>query len=247
MTSNLLKDQGFVPGDMSKENYDKIDLHRPYVDYIVLCSESGKPMKRESDLIDVWFDSGSMPYAQVHYPFENAELIDKRIAFPCDFINEGVDQTRGWFFTLHAIATMIFDSVAFKNVISSGLVLDAKGNKMSKHVGNVVNPFDMIDKFDSDAVRLRPFAGERVKARAGAQKRLQVRHLLQCLRLEAEIRTKHPADLGVGEVRKQFLRRLAAFGAEVCKFADCLRRPRREPLLASRHQYYFMHLIPPVE
>ena len=154
MKSNLLKDQGFVPGDMSKENYDKIDLHRPYVDYIVLCSASGKPMKRESDLIDVWFDSGSMPYAQVHYPFENAELIDKRIAFPCDFINEGVDQTRGWFFTLHAIATMIFDSVAFKNVISSGLVLDAKGNKMSKHVGNVVNPFDMIGKYGSDAVRL---------------------------------------------------------------------------------------------
>ena len=154
MKSNLLKDQGFIPGDMSKENYDKIDLHRPYVDYIVLVSESGKPMKRESDLIDVWFDSGSMPYAQVHYPFENAELIDKRIAFPCDFINEGVDQTRGWFFTLHAIATMIFDSVAFKNVISSGLVLDAKGNKMSKHVGNVVNPFDMIGKYGSDAVRL---------------------------------------------------------------------------------------------
>ena len=111
-------------------------------------------MKRETDLIDVWFDSGSMPYAQVHYPFENKDLIDKRIAFPCDFINEGVDQTRGWFFTLHAIATMIFDSVAFKNVISSGLVLDAKGNKMSKHVGNVVNPFDMIDKYGSDAVRL---------------------------------------------------------------------------------------------
>ena len=154
MKSNLLKDQGFVPGDMSKENYDKIDLHRPYVDYIVLVSESGKPMKRETDLIDVWFDSGSMPYAQVHYPFENAELIDKNIAFPCDFINEGVDQTRGWFFTLHAIATMIFDSVAFKNVISSGLVLDAKGNKMSKHVGNVVNPFEMIDKYGSDAVRL---------------------------------------------------------------------------------------------
>ena len=154
MKSNPLKDKGFVPGDMSKENYDKIDLHRPYVDHIVLVSESGKPMKRETDLIDVWFDSGSMPYAQIHYPFENKELIDKGIAFPCDFINEGVDQTRGWFFTLHAIATMIFDSVAFKNVISSGLVLDAKGNKMSKHVGNVVNPFDMIGKFGSDAVRL---------------------------------------------------------------------------------------------
>ena len=154
MKSNPLKDNGFVPGDMSKENYDKIDLHRPYVDHIVLVSESGKPMKRETDLIDVWFDSGSMPYAQIHYPFENKDLIDKGIAFPCDFINEGVDQTRGWFFTLHAIATMIFDSVAFKNVISSGLVLDAKGNKMSKHVGNVVNPFDMIGKFGSDAVRL---------------------------------------------------------------------------------------------
>ena len=154
MTSNLLKDKGFVPGDMSQENYDKIDLHRPYVDYIVLCSASGKPMKRESDLIDVWFDSGSMPYAQIHYPFENRELIDNGTAFPCDFINEGVDQTRGWFFTLHAIATMIFDSVAFKNVISSGLVLDAKGNKMSKHVGNVVNPFEMIEKYGSDAVRL---------------------------------------------------------------------------------------------
>ena len=153
MTSNPLKDKGFVPGDMSKENYDKIDMHRPYVDYIVLVSDSGKPMKRESDLIDVWFDSGSMPYAQIHYPFENKELIDNNKAFPADFINEGVDQTRGWFFTLHAIATMIFDSVAFKNVISTGLVLDAKGNKMSKHVGNVINPFEMIDKYGSDAVR----------------------------------------------------------------------------------------------
>lgn len=153
MKSNLLKDKGFVPGDMSQENYDRIDLHRPYVDYIILVSESGKPMKRESDLIDVWFDSGSMPYAQIHYPFENRELIDEKKAFPADFINEGVDQTRGWFFTLHAIATMIFDSVAFKNVISSGLVLDAKGNKMSKHVGNVVNPFEMIEKYGSDSVR----------------------------------------------------------------------------------------------
>jgi len=138
---------------MSQENYDRIDLHRPYVDYIFLVSPTGKKMKRETDLIDVWFDSGSMPYAQVHYPFENRDLIDKGEAFPADFINEGVDQTRGWFFTLHAIATMIFDSVAFKNVISSGLVLDAKGNKMSKHVGNVVNPFDMIGKYGSDAVR----------------------------------------------------------------------------------------------
>ena len=153
MASNPLKEKGFVPGDMSKENYDKIDMHRPYVDYIVLVSDSGKPMKRESDLIDVWFDSGSMPYAQIHYPFENRDLIDNNKAFPADFINEGVDQTRGWFFTLHAIATMIFDSVAFKNVISTGLVLDAKGNKMSKHVGNVINPFEMIDKYGSDAVR----------------------------------------------------------------------------------------------
>ena len=154
MAENPLKQKGFVPGDMSQENYDRIDLHRPYVDNIVLVSDEGKPMHRESDLIDVWFDSGSMPYAQIHYPFENRDLIDKREAFPADFINEGVDQTRGWFFTLHAIATMIFDSVAFKNVISSGLVLDAKGNKMSKHVGNVVNPFEMIDKYGSDAVRL---------------------------------------------------------------------------------------------
>ena len=153
MKSNPLKDNGFVPGDYSKENYDKVDLHRPYVDNIVLVSETGKPMKRETDLIDVWFDSGSMPYAQIHYPFENKDMIDKRLAFPADFINEGVDQTRGWFFTLHAIATMVFDSVAFKNVISTGLVLDAKGNKMSKHVGNVVNPFEMIDKYGADAVR----------------------------------------------------------------------------------------------
>lgn len=154
MKVNPLKEKGFVPGDYSQENYDKIDLHRPYVDDIILVSGSGKPMARETDLIDVWFDSGSMPYAQVHYPFENREAIDKHLAFPADFINEGVDQTRGWFFTLHAIATMIFDSVAFKNVISTGLVLDAKGNKMSKHVGNVVNPFEMIDKYGADAVRL---------------------------------------------------------------------------------------------
>ncbi len=153
MQSNPLKDKGFVPSDYSQENYDRIDLHRPYVDYIVLVSSTGKPMKRESDLIDVWFDSGSMPYAQIHYPFENKEMIDKGLAFPADFINEGVDQTRGWFFTLHAIATMVFDSVAFKNVISSGLVLDAKGNKMSKHLGNAVNPFEMIDKYGADPVR----------------------------------------------------------------------------------------------
>ena len=153
MSSNPLKDNGFVPGDYSQENYDKIDLHRPYVDNILLVSPSGKTMKRESDLIDVWFDSGSMPYAQIHYPFENRELIDEGKAFPADFINEGVDQTRGWFFTLHAIATMVFDSVAFKNVISSGLVLDARGNKMSKHVGNVVNPFEQIEKYGADPVR----------------------------------------------------------------------------------------------
>ena len=153
MKSNPLKDKGFVPGDYSKDNYDKVDLHRPYVDNIVLVSPTGKAMKREADLIDVWFDSGSMPYAQIHYPFENKELIDNRLAFPADFINEGVDQTRGWFFTLHAIATMVFDSVAFKNVISTGLVLDAKGDKMSKHKGNVVNPFTMIDKYGADPVR----------------------------------------------------------------------------------------------
>jgi isoleucyl-tRNA synthetase len=153
MSSNPLKEKGFVPGDFSQENYNKIDLHRPYVDKIVLVSNSGKPMKRETDLIDVWFDSGAMPYAQIHYPFENKDKIDARGAFPADFINEGVDQTRGWFFTLHAIATMVFDSVAFKNVISTGLVLDAKGNKMSKHLGNVTNPFDMIDKYGADPVR----------------------------------------------------------------------------------------------
>ena len=153
MASNPFREKGYVPGDMSDENYGRIDLHRPYVDYIKLVADDGKPMKRETDLIDVWFDSGAMPYAQVHYPFENRDLIDKREAFPADFINEGVDQTRGWFFTLHAIGTMVFDSVAFKNVISTGLVLDAKGNKMSKRVGNVVNPFDMIEKYGSDPVR----------------------------------------------------------------------------------------------
>lgn len=153
MTSNPLKDKGFEPGNYSEENYNRIDLHRPYVDNIILTSDSFKPMKRESDLIDVWFDSGSMPYAQIHYPFENRDLIEKGIAFPADFINEGVDQTRGWFFTLHAIATMVFDSVAFKNVISTGLVLDAKGNKMSKHVGNVTDPFEMMEKYGADPVR----------------------------------------------------------------------------------------------
>ena len=153
MKSNPMKDKGFVPCDYSVENYDRIDMHRPYVDDIVLVSDTGKPMYREQDLIDVWFDSGSMPYAQVHYPFENKEAIDSRMAFPADFINEGVDQTRGWFFTLHAIATMVFDSVAFRNVISTGLVLDAKGVKMSKRIGNVVNPFSEINKNGADAVR----------------------------------------------------------------------------------------------
>ena len=153
MAENPLKSKGFVPGDYSKENYEKIDLHRPYVDDIILVSESGKPMKRESDLIDVWFDSGSMPYAQLHYPFENKELVDNGLFYPADFIAEGVDQTRGWFFTLHAIACMVFDSVAFKAVISNGLVLDKNGSKMSKRLGNAVDPFDTIEKFGSDPVR----------------------------------------------------------------------------------------------
>ena len=153
MASNPLKDKGFVPGDYSLENYGRIDMHRPYVDDILLVSSKGHPMKRETDLIDVWFDSGSMPYAQIHYPFENAELVDKGKAFPADFISEGVDQTRGWFFTLHAIGTMVFDSVAFSNVISTGLVLDAKGNKMSKRLGNAVDPFDTIAKYGADALR----------------------------------------------------------------------------------------------
>lgn len=179
MKSNPLKERGFIIGDYSQENYDRIDLHRPYVDEIVLVNDEGEPMKREDDLIDVWFDSGSMPYAQLHYPFEG-EISKEGLAklgmkeeeyrqqlvasnyegmavppafYPADFINEGVDQTRGWFFTLHAIATMVFDSVAFKNVISTGLVLDAKGNKMSKHVGNVTNPFEMMEKYGADPVR----------------------------------------------------------------------------------------------
>ena len=153
MKSNPLKDNGFVPNDYSKNNYDKIDLHRPYVDNVVLVSETGKPMYRETDLIDVWFDSGSMPYAQLHYPFENKELLDKRVVYPADFIAEGVDQTRGWFFTLHAIATMVFDSVAFKAVISNGLVPDKNGNKMSKRLGNAVEPFGAIQKYGSDPLR----------------------------------------------------------------------------------------------
>ncbi len=153
MKSNPLKEKGFVPGDMTQENYDRIDLHRPYVDDIKLVSEQGNVLTRELDLIDVWFDSGAMPYAQIHYPFENRDLIDKGTAFPADFIAEGVDQTRGWFFTLHAIATMAFDSVAFKNVISNGLVLDKNGIKMSKRLGNVINPFECIGKYGADAVR----------------------------------------------------------------------------------------------
>ena len=153
MTENPYKKLGFVPGTYTKENYEKIDRHRPYVDDIILVSASGKPMKRESDLIDVWFDSGAMPYAQLHYPFENKEIVDNRSYYPADFIAEGVDQTRGWFFTLHAIATMVFDSVAYKNVISNGLVLDKNGNKMSKRLGNAVDPFGTIEKFGSDPLR----------------------------------------------------------------------------------------------
>ena len=153
MQSNPLKDKGFIPGDMSQENYDRIDIHRPYVDDIKLVGKDGSVLTRELDLIDVWFDSGAMPYAQIHYPFENKELIDDRKAYPADFIAEGVDQTRGWFFTLHAIGTMAFDSVAFKNVISNGLVLDKNGIKMSKRLGNVINPFECIAKYGTDAVR----------------------------------------------------------------------------------------------
>lgn len=153
MKSNPYKDNGFVPGVYTKENYDKIDLHRPYVDDIILISESGLPMKRETDLIDVWFDSGAMPYAQVHYPFEHKEELDSRLIYPADFIAEGIDQTRGWFFTLHAIATMVFDSVAYKAVISNGLVLDKNGNKMSKRLGNAVDPFGAIEEYGSDPLR----------------------------------------------------------------------------------------------
>ena len=153
MKSNPYKDKGFVPGQYSEENYDKIDLHRPYVDDVILVSKDGKPMKRESDLIDVWFDSGAMPYAQIHYPFENKELLDNRQVYPADFIAEGVDQTRGWFFTLHAIATMVFDSVSYKAVISNGLVLDKNGNKMSKRLNNAVDPFTTIEKYGSDPLR----------------------------------------------------------------------------------------------
>ena len=153
MKSNPYKDKGFVPGEYTEENYDKIDLHRPYVDDVILVSKDGQPMKRESDLIDVWFDSGAMPYAQIHYPFENKELLDNREVYPADFIAEGVDQTRGWFFTLHAIATMVFDSVSYKAVISNGLVLDKNGNKMSKRLNNAVDPFTTIEKYGSDPLR----------------------------------------------------------------------------------------------
>ncbi len=151
MSEDIFAD--FEVGNMSEENYEKIDLHKNVVDKIVLVSASGKPMKRESDLIDVWFDSGSMPYAQWHYPFENKNLIDSKEAFPADFIAEGVDQTRGWFYTLHAIGTMVFDSVAYKNVVSNGLVLDKNGQKMSKRLGNAVDPFETLANHGADATR----------------------------------------------------------------------------------------------
>lgn len=144
---------GFEAGVYTKDNYEQIDLHRPYVDEIILVSETGKPMKRETDLIDVWFDSGAMPYAQIHYPFENKEVFDARTIYPADFIAEGVDQTRGWFFTLHALGAMIFDSVAYKTVVSNGLVLDKNGNKMSKRLGNAVDPFATIEQYGSDPLR----------------------------------------------------------------------------------------------
>jgi isoleucyl-tRNA synthetase len=151
MKQNPLKD--FVVGDMSESNYSLVDLHKHLMDEVILVSPSGFPMNREADLIDVWFDSGSMPYAQLHYPFENKELVDSGKYFPADFIAEGVDQTRGWFFTLHAIATMCFDQVAFKNVVSNGLVLDKNGQKMSKRLGNAVDPFQTLDKYGADATR----------------------------------------------------------------------------------------------
>jgi len=151
MTKNPLAD--FEVGNMASENYDKVDLHKHFVDEIILVSPSGKPMKREADLIDVWFDSGAMPYAQWHYPFENKELVENRTGYPADFIAEGVDQTRGWFYTLHAIATMVFDSVAYKNVVSNGLVLDKNGQKMSKRLGNAIDPFTTLTKYGPDATR----------------------------------------------------------------------------------------------
>jgi len=143
----------FKVGDMSDDNYTKVDLHKDFVDDIVLCSEKSLPMKRETDIIDVWFESGSMPYAQIHYPFENKDLIDHKSNFPADFIAEGVDQTRGWFYTLHAISTIVFDSISYKNVVSNGLVLDKNGQKMSKRLGNAIDPFEMINSFGIDAVR----------------------------------------------------------------------------------------------
>ena len=151
MDSNPLAD--FVPGDFSKENYEKVDLHKNYVDNITLVSPSGKPMKREADLIDVWFDSGSAPFAQLHYPFENKELIDEEKYYPNDYIAEGVDQTRGWFYTLHAISTLVFDKVSYKNCVSNGLVLDKNGQKMSKRLGNAVDPFETLKKYGADPTR----------------------------------------------------------------------------------------------
>ena len=151
MSDNPLTD--FVPGDMSNDNYDKVDIHKHIVDAIVLISESGKPMRRESDLMDVWFDSGSMPYAQWHYPFENKDKIENNTSYPADFIAEGVDQTRGWFYTLHAISSMVFEKVAYKNVVSNGLVLDKNGQKMSKRLGNGVDPFETLQKYGPDATR----------------------------------------------------------------------------------------------
>jgi isoleucyl-tRNA synthetase len=151
ISKNPLSD--FKPNNHSADNYNTFDLHKPYVDDYILVSSTGQKMTRESDLIDVWFDSGAMPYAQLHYPFENKDLIDSKKYFPADFIAEGVDQTRGWFYTLHAIATMCFDSVAYKNVVSNGLVLDKNGNKMSKRLGNAVDPFETIAKFGPDATR----------------------------------------------------------------------------------------------
>jgi len=145
--------EDFQVGNNSEENYAKLDLHKNIVDEIVLVSKSGQPMRRESDLIDVWFDSGSMPYAQWHYPFENKDKIDDNKSFPADFIAEGVDQTRGWFYTLHAIGTMVFDSVAYKNVVSNGLVLDKNGQKMSKRLGNATDPFETLDTYGADATR----------------------------------------------------------------------------------------------
>lgn len=148
-------DRSLESGVMDKDPYEgrELDLHRPYIDRVVLTSDSGKPMHRETDLIDVWFDSGAMPYAQVHYPFENSEQIDNKIAFPADFIAEGVDQTRGWFFTLHVLGTMLFDSIAYKNVIANGLVLDKNGNKMSKRLGNTIDPFETVDNYGADVIR----------------------------------------------------------------------------------------------